>query len=475
MHLSSFLLLATTISLTLAAPETHLQKRAVTLTVDVSKTYQTIDGFGFSEAFQRANQIVNLPAAKQRMVLDVFFNTTSGAGMSILRNGIGSSSDSRSDLMNSILVTKMSSPSATPNYTWDGKDSGQLFVSKEAQKYGVKTFYANAWSAPPFMKTNNNENNGGYLCGVSGQNCASGDWKQAYANYLVQYVRFYESEGVKITHLGFLNEPDFTTSYASMLSSGTQAADFIKVLYPTLKAANMSHIAITCCDSTGWNDAGSKVSQLKAAGVENQLGVITSHTYTSNFNGPLKTSLKVWQTEYSDLNGGWTTAWYQNGGAGDGMTWASILHNALVNNNCSGYLYWVGTQWGNTNEKMIKIDDTTKDVQISKRVWAFAQYSRYIRPGAMRVAATGAPNGVSASAFLNEGVSGSLVVPVLNTGTGSQAITVKVGGGFVGASVTAWITDNSREMAKTDAVLAADGTVTGTVPGRSFVTFVLTK
>tara|TARA_R110002060_G_scaffold17699_2_gene24524 strand:+ start:1461 stop:2093 length:633 start_codon:yes stop_codon:yes gene_type:complete len=210
MQLSSFLLLAPTISLTLAAPETHLQKRAVTLTVDVSKTYQTIDGFGFSEAFQRANQIVNLPTAKQRMVLDVFFNTTSGAGMSILRNGIGSSSDSRSDLMNSILVTKMSSPSATPNYTWDGKDSGQLFVSKEAQKYGVKTFYANAWSAPPFMKTNNNENNGGYLCGVSGQNCASGDWKQAYANYLVQYVRFYESEGVKITHLGFLNEPDFT-------------------------------------------------------------------------------------------------------------------------------------------------------------------------------------------------------------------------------------------------------------------------
>lgn len=104
----------------------------------------------------------------------------------------------------------MSSPSATPAYSWDGKDSGQLFVSKEAQKYGVKTFYANAWSAPPFMKTNNNENNGGYLCGVSGQNCASGDWKQAYANYLVQYVKYYESEGVRVTHLGFLNEPDFT-------------------------------------------------------------------------------------------------------------------------------------------------------------------------------------------------------------------------------------------------------------------------
>lgn len=60
---------------------------------------------------------------------------------------------------------------------------------------------------------------------VSVTNCASGDWKQAYANYLVAYINFYASSGIKITHLAFLNEPDLTTSYASMLSSGTQAAD----------------------------------------------------------------------------------------------------------------------------------------------------------------------------------------------------------------------------------------------------------
>ena len=29
------------------------------ITVNVDKKYQTIDGFGFSEAFQRANNIVN--------------------------------------------------------------------------------------------------------------------------------------------------------------------------------------------------------------------------------------------------------------------------------------------------------------------------------------------------------------------------------------------------------------------------------
>lgn len=156
------------------------------------------------------------------------------------------------------------------------------------------------------------------------------------------------------------------------------------------------------------------------------------------------------------------------------MTWASTIHNALVNNNCSGYLYWVGTQWGNTNEKMIKIDDTTKDVQISKRVWAFAQFSRYIRPGAIRVSLAGAPSGVSASAYVNDAGAGSLVVPVLNTGSGAQSVVLSVKG-FVGGNVTAWITDNSHEMTSTPATLAADGTVSGNVPGRSFVTFVLTK
>lgn len=93
-----------------------------------------------------------------------------------------------------------------------------------------------------------------------------------------------------------------------MLSSGTQAADIIKVLSTELKTANMSNILIACCDAEGWNDAKSMTSQIKSANAESMLGVVTSHTYTSGFNGPISTVKKVWQTEYSDLNGGWTTA-----------------------------------------------------------------------------------------------------------------------------------------------------------------------
>ncbi|KAE8441235.1 hypothetical protein EG329_005599 [Mollisiaceae sp. DMI_Dod_QoI] len=458
-----------------ALPELAVRASSATITIDTSKTYQTMDGFGFSEAFQRANLIVNLPAAKQATLVDLLFNTTTGAGFSILRTGVGSSPDSSSDHMNSILPKNPGGPSATPNYTWDGKDSGQLFVAKKAKSYGVSTFYANAWSAPGYMKTNNNENNGGYLCGVSGETCSSGDWKKAYADYLIQYMKFYANEGINFTHVGFLNEPQNAASYAGMLSSGTQAADFVKVLYAELQAANMGKIKIACCDSEGWNDQVGMTAQLKSAGVESMLGIITSHTYTSNFNGPIKTILPVWQTEYSDLNGGWTTS-YGSGGSGDGQTWASYIHNAIVNANCSGYLYWVATQGGNTNEKLIQV--TATDYTVSKRLWAMAQFARYIRPGALRVGVTGSPNGLSTSAFVNaDGAAvygGYLVVPTLNTGGTSQSVTLSLKG-YNGTAVTAWITSQTQAMASWAATLGADGTVTATVPGRSFVTFVVSK
>lgn len=185
----------------LSPPWRRLTRAAGDVTVDLGKTYQTIDGFGCSFAFQRANLIANMSdKTKQRALLDLLFNRTTGAGLSIVRNGIGSSPDSSSDHMNSFAPKNPGGPTAAPQDAWDGKDSGQLFVSQEAVRtYGVPYIYGDAWSAPGYMKTNGNENNGGTLCGLSGARCQSGDWRQAYADYLVRYVKYYADGGVPIT------------------------------------------------------------------------------------------------------------------------------------------------------------------------------------------------------------------------------------------------------------------------------------
>ena len=51
---------------------------------------QQIDGFGFSQAFGRANELKNAGSTLQKQALDYLFSTTTGAGFSIIRNRIGS-------------------------------------------------------------------------------------------------------------------------------------------------------------------------------------------------------------------------------------------------------------------------------------------------------------------------------------------------------------------------------------------------
>ncbi|RDL35904.1 (Trans)glycosidase [Venustampulla echinocandica] len=459
MHISSTLVAATLPLMALASPSLIPRQASTKITVDPSKKYQTMDGFGFSAAFQRANLIVNLPEPKRTALLDILFSNTTGAGFTILRNGLGSTPNSNSDYMNTIEPTNPGSATATPKYVWDGKDSGQFWLSQQAVKYGVNTFYSNAWSAPGFMKTNNNDMNGGSL---------RDEWKQAYANYLIQYIQYYIDGGVPITHLGFLNEPDLSTSYASMLSNGQQAAAFIKVLRPSLDAANMSQVGIVCCESTGWGQAGNIYGGIKSSGADGQLAVVSSHEYTGRAGNSLSNTHPSWQTEYADLNGGWTTSWAGNGGAGDGMTWASNIYNAITRANVSAYLAWEGVQAPNpnTNEKLIKCD--ASNYEVSKRLWAFAQYSRTVRPGAVRLGTSG--GNFQTTAFQN--VDGSVAVNIINTG--GSAATVSVGvTGLVPASAVSWLTDNSHDFTSTTLTVATDGSVSGSVPARAMVSFVL--
>ncbi|KAK3688277.1 glycoside hydrolase family 30 protein [Podospora appendiculata] len=443
-----------------AARALQHRQSGTTITVDLSKTYQTIDGFGTSQAFQRAVQMSKLPEAEQRHALDLLFSTTNGAGLTILRNGIGSSPDMSSDHMVSIAPKNPGGPTKDPIYAWDGSDNKQLWVSQEAvNTYGVKTIYADAWSAPGYMKTNGNDANGGSLCGVTGAKCSSGDWRQAYADYLVRYIQFYKESNVTITHLGFLNEPELTTSYASMRSSAQQAADFIKLLHPTLQKANLGSVAIACCDAEGWSSQAAMLSGLKP--VDDLLGIITAHSYTSSPSSPMNSKHPVWQTEAADLQGAWTSAWYASGGAGEGWTWANNVYTALVGANASAYLYWVGAQAGNTNSHMIHL--ANGKAEPSKRLWALGQWSRFVRPGAVRVATAGSTSGVKTAAFRN--VDGSVAVVFLNSGGAEAKVGVKVTGA---GSAKAWVTDNKRAVEEI-ATAFADGMASLGVPSRAMV------
>ena len=441
------------------------------ITVDPTLQYQKVDGFGISASFQRAQQIYGkygLSPTNRTKVLDLLFSNTTGASLTILRNGIGSANSSSLDYMNSIQPLSPGSPAAAPFYNWDGSDSGQVWLSQVAASYGVKAFAADAWSAPGYMKSNNDDTHGGSLCGVTNTSCATGDWRQAYADYIVQYISYYAAADIKVTHVGFVNEPELHERYASMISNGTQSADFLRVLAPTLKAAGLD-TKITCCDAAGWKSQARMQAGIQAAGAESLVGVVTSHGYSSPLNGTLNTTLPVWQTEWSDLHGNWTDDWYFNHTAGEGLTWAVRIQEAFTESNVSAFIYWQGAEMTGKNTALIRLSGDS--YQVSKRLWAMAQFSRFVRPGAVRIDAEGGNEMVHVSAFKNS--DGIVAVQVINNSTNATDVELTVAGGKGPTSLQAFLTDNENDLMDLGLITAGNnGTWQSTLPARSMVSFV---
>lgn len=467
--------------------------RSVTasISVNAASRYQEVDGFGCSEAFQRAEDVLGkygLSPENQDYLLDLMFSEERGAGFTILRNGIGSSSSSASNFMNSIEPDSPGSPTAPPHYVWDHYNSGQFPLSQKARARGLPFIYADAWSAPGFMKTNDNNDFGGYLCGVTNETCESGDWKQAYADYLVQYWKFYIESGVKVTHIGFLNEPQLNTSYASMQSDGTQAADFIRVLGRTVEREGID-VKLTCCDGVGWKEQEAMMAGLQAKGedgrsAEDYLSVITGHGYSSAPDFPLSTELKTWETEWADLSG---EAWdpytfYQDGSAGEGMTWANRIQTAFVDAHVSAFLYWIGAENSTTNSALINL--LGNEVVPSKRFWAFASFSKFVRPGAIRIDATSSNSELTVSAF--ENTNGVVSMQVISSAATDTEIEVSFAeahghphwinrwGGGPATTVVPYLTDNENDLAPQKAIsVGRDGKFKAIVPAKSLVNFVV--
>jgi O-glycosyl hydrolase len=444
---------------------------ADTATINGATTFQTISGFGASEAFGQASTVMNASSPVQQQVLNDLYSPASGAGLTILRNWISADSGT------TIEPNNPGGPGAAPTYlpmSQTGQDAGQLWLAQQIKAdFGVTNVFADAWSAPAFMKTNGSADNGGAVCGSPGATCSSGDWRQAYANYLVQYAKDYAAAGVPLSYIGPENEANLSTSYDSMQMSPSQTANLLDVLGPTLASSGLS-TKMECCATEGWDYAQQYAAAIEADPTAlADTAAFTSHGYTAAPTSPLGGwSKPAWETEWSTFET-WDPAW-DDGTDASGLTWAQHIYQGLTGANLNAFLYW----WGSTtpssngdNEGLVEINGST--VTPSGRLWAFANYSRYIHPGAVRIAATSSNSGVDISAFKN--TDGTVAIVALNTGTSADPITYSLSGTGTpnGATVTPWLTNSSNNVAAQSPLSVSGGAFTASVPARSLVTYVV--
>lgn len=416
---------------------------------DFRTTYQQIDGFGFSQAFQRAALLrgdCGLSGAKRTEVLDLLLSPDRGAGLSILRLGIGSSDCDAGDRMKSIQPVSPGSPSAEPRYLWNGDDGGQVWLAREAQRYGIKRFYAVAWSAPGYMKTTGTDSDGGRLLGLPGTEQFLEDWRSAYSNYLLQYVKFYRQEGIEITDIAFMNEPELSHYYATMEFSIEQMIDMVKVIGPAIAASGL-HLNLICCEACRRELQVKYTKVIESDSDAAQwINAYSFHGYhpaeDPYLDSKLPTDKPAWMSEWvPDLNGpDWVEKW--DGSPASGVQVACDIHRALTLSHVSAYIYWFGASIG-ASRSLIQLDGP--NYRVSKRLWALASYSRFIRPGAIRVAASAADGDVLISAFRNPDE--SQVVVLLNTSQSQLCLEVTMEGMFnYGSRCTTYLTDSEHSM-----------------------------
>ncbi|KAF5648634.1 carbohydrate-binding module family 1 [Fusarium sp. NRRL 52700] len=428
------------------------------ITVNTNKKFQVIDGFGVSEAYGHATQFQNLGPGPQKEGLDLLFNTTTGAGLSIIRNKIGC------DSSNSITSTNTNDPKKQPVFHFDGDDDGQVWFSKQAMSYGVDTIYANAWSAPVYMKSATSM---GRLCGAPGVSCSSGDWRQRYVEMIAEYLSYYKQAGIPVSHVGFLNEGDGSDF---MLSTAEQAADVIPLLHSALQSKGLGDIKMTCCDNIGWTSQMEYTAKLVELDVEKYLSVITSHEYSSSPDSPMNTTLPTWMSEGAANDQEFATAWYVNGGSHEGFTWAVKIAQGIVNADLSAYIYWEGVETNNKGSLSHVVDTDGTKFTVSSILWAIAHWSRHIRPGAHRVSTSGVVQNTIVGAF--ENVDGSVVLVLTNSGTAAQTVELSVSGSSF-STAQAFTSDAQAQMVDTKVTIFG-GSVKVTVPAHGVVTVKLT-
>ena len=206
----------------------------LTITVDPSRTYQSMDGFGASITDSSAAVLYRLDPVAREQAMRRLFDPVRGIGVSALRQPIGSS-----DFTDE------------PHYTYDDMPPGQtdfalahfsiahdraqiLPLLRRARALNPRlTVIATPWSPPAWMKTTDSL--------VGGRLKDDPRVYAAYARYFVKFVQAYRAAGVPVDYLTVQNEPQNRTpnGYPGMDLPVAQEVKLIEAVGPALRAAGL--------------------------------------------------------------------------------------------------------------------------------------------------------------------------------------------------------------------------------------------
>jgi glucosylceramidase len=218
-------------------PSKQATEGEVSIFVNPNKRFQKLLGIGGAITDASAEVFAKLPADKQSEFLKAYYDKDSGIGYSLARTPIHSS-----DFGNGshTYIQEGDKSLSTFNIEVDRKFRIPLIKRATAAAGGNLTLYASPWSAPAFMKSNNNMLQGGKLLP---------EYFNAWAQYFTKFIDAYEAEGMPIWGVTIQNEPMAVQRWESMIYTAEEERDFLKNhLGPTMEKAGLGDKKIVVWD-----------------------------------------------------------------------------------------------------------------------------------------------------------------------------------------------------------------------------------
>jgi glucosylceramidase len=390
--------------------------------VDLSRKYQTMDGFGAALTDASAWLLRNrLDPAQRDALLRELFGPPPGLDFNLLRITIGASDFSLQHYTLDDMPAGDSDPQLQHfNIAADQRDVIPVLQDILAIHPGVRII-ASPWSAPAWMKTSANLISGTLL----------EQYEPVYADYLVHFVDAFGNAGIPIYALTVQNEPAFEPlTYPGMrLSADARARIIGQYLGPAL-ARRDADTRILGWDHN-WDEPDQPLSVLEDPDALRYVDGIAWHCYRGDPAVQARVHRafphkSVYLTECS--GGDWASA--KNG---ELLLFARNIVMAAISNWAGGVVYWNlaldenhGPHAGGCDlcKGVVTIDSKTGAVSRNDEYYAFAHFSRFVRPGAVRVRSTNVREGIHEVAFQNPD-DGSVVLVAVNGKAETQRLSVR--------------------------------------------------
>lgn len=495
-----------------------LTQAPVNVVVDASHRHQTIRGFGTcigGDAPGPNNRFLNAAFEKAYM---------QDLGVSILRIEIDP------DLAPKALPPDTGYPTLAASLDWDAggvQGRGQLARALDAYRLDSFKVYATPWTPPGWMKKNGVTHLLDYATGKGTSPTAvkdkNGGWhdpnniplpeqRTNFGNYLAAFSQGFSSHfGVPLYAVSVQNELMFDEYYNSCRYDYDPGGIDWSLKPPQVKPgygakfSPMFHDAVAAIgkafqahgvttklegpESVGPDDAffsategGYIQSVLDDPATAPALNIINIHGYGgdgihpagsrtawANFHKAVQGyGREVWMTEESGEDPKWSTS---DGTSRENGAISVAVHidQALAYGDCNVYLYWQILDPRPSGGALTVADPTRGLDTTAKKYCAAKHFFRYIRPGAVRVDASGDTDTFSVCAFVHD-VNKSLTVVMINTASTPQPIHLTLPAAPRLASLRAWRTSADESFAAQPTVLVAHGQASLTLPPRSVVT-----